>query len=49
MIDFVCHCGFGFSVQDDMAGALVQCPKCRRLNDVPLLSDLEHLEVRAKE
>jgi len=44
MIQFSCHCGFAFQLQDDQAGALVQCPTCRRLNDVPLLSDLAGIE-----
>jgi len=44
MIRFNCHCTHEFLVPEDQAGALVQCPKCGRLNDVPTLSDLEHLE-----
>lgn len=43
MIDFPCHCGHKFSVGEDMAGGMLQCPQCGRLNDVPLLSDLQHL------
>src|SRR5262249_42044305 len=44
MIDFSCHCGHAFSVGDELAGGLVQCPQCRRLNDVPKLSDRSDLE-----
>src|SRR4051812_23125803 len=44
MINFPCHCGFAFSVPDDLAGGLIQCPRCKRLNDVPTLSDLAHLD-----
>src|SRR5687767_10841442 len=40
MIRFPCHCRYTFEVADDMAGGLLQCPKCGRLNDVPTLSDL---------
>jgi hypothetical protein len=43
MINFPCHCKHRFSVAEDMAGGMVQCPKCGRLNDVPLLSDLPHI------
>ena len=41
MIRFPCHCAFVFELQDDMAGSLIQCPKCGRLNDIPTLSDLQ--------
>jgi hypothetical protein len=44
MIDFACHCGNRLSVPADLAGGLIQCPKCQRLNDVPLLSDIGHIE-----
>lgn len=40
MIQFPCHCGHVFQLDNDQAGGLVQCPNCRRLNDVPLHSDL---------
>jgi hypothetical protein len=40
MIEFPCQCGYRFRIPDDRAGASLQCPKCRRLNDVPTLSDL---------
>lgn len=43
MIKFPCHCSYLFKLEDDMAGSLIQCPKCGRLNDIPLLSDLEHI------
>lgn len=44
MIEFKCHCGQPFSVENDQAGGLIQCPRCGRLNDVPMLSDLKHLD-----
>jgi hypothetical protein len=45
MITFPCPCGtHSFSLPDDEAGALVQCPNCKRLNDVPTLSDLAAME-----
>src|SRR4051812_39500294 len=44
MIRFNCHCTHEFLVPEDQAGGLVQCPKCSRLNDVPLLSDLANLD-----
>ncbi len=43
MIRFPCHCSYRFELPDDMAGGLMQCPKCGRLNDVPTLSDLPHI------
>ena len=44
MIDFPCHCGHPMSVPEELAGSVLQCPQCHRLCDVPLLSDLEHLD-----
>ena len=44
MIRFNCHCTHEFLVPDDQAGGMVQCPKCSRLNDVPLLNDLANLD-----
>lgn len=44
MIKFNCHCSYELEVPTDLAGGLIQCPQCKRLNDVPTLSDLEHLE-----
>lgn len=43
MIAFSCPCGYRFSLPDDMAGGLTQCPRCRRLVDVPSLSDLQSI------
>jgi hypothetical protein len=43
MIRFACLCKHRFDVDDDMAGGMIQCPACGRLNDVPTLSDLPHL------
>src|SRR4051812_32441715 len=43
MIKFPCHCGHPFVLDDDKAGSTIQCPKCGRLNDIPTLSDLEHI------
>jgi hypothetical protein len=44
MIKFPCHCGFEFEVPQEMAGNSLQCPRCMRLADIPLLSDLNQLE-----
>src|ERR1051325_10024105 len=44
MIEFPCHCGHKFSLPQDMAGGLIQCPRCSRLNDVPNLGDLSQLD-----
>ena len=44
MIRFNCHCTHEFLVPDDQAGGMVQCPKCSRLNDVPLLNDVANLD-----
>src|SRR5437762_1202833 len=44
MIKFPCACGFEFEVPEQMAGSPLQCPRCMRLNDVPLLSDLGQLD-----
>jgi hypothetical protein len=44
MIDFACHCGHRYSLPDDMAGGMIQCPKCKRLVDVPQISDLAEME-----
>lgn len=43
MIQFPCTCGHVFSLPDDEAGGLIQCPACSRLNDVPSHSDLQNL------
>jgi hypothetical protein len=40
MIDFACQCGQRFSMPEDRAGTEFQCPKCRRLVDVPTLSEI---------
>lgn len=40
MIVFPCKCGHGFSLPEDKAGGLIQCPQCGLLNDIPTLSDL---------
>src|SRR5215213_8093263 len=45
MIDFPCPCGrYKFSVPQDMAGGLVQCPECHRLCDVPTPGELQSLD-----
>jgi hypothetical protein len=44
MIEFPCNCGYRFSMPDDLAGSLIQCPKCKKLNDVPLLGDMQNLD-----
>lgn len=43
MIKFSCRCSHTFVVEDDQAGASLQCPKCGLLVDVPTLSDLPNL------
>lgn len=43
MIKFPCICKNELEVPEELAGGLIQCPRCGRLNDVPTLSDLEHL------
>src|SRR5665213_1420675 len=43
MIRFPCTCGHMFRTADDTAGASVQCPRCKRLNDIPYLSDLKSI------
>ncbi len=43
MIRFPCLCKHPFNLEDNLAGGLVQCPACGRLNDVPTLSDLKNL------
>jgi len=40
MIQFPCTCGRVLRVPEDQAGGTIQCPACRKLNDIPLLSDL---------
>jgi len=39
-IGFSCKCNFKFSLPDEEAGGLIQCPKCGLLNDIPLHQDL---------
>lgn len=43
MIEFPCHCGFAFSVPDELAGGSLQCPECHWLNEIPTLRDLENI------
>jgi hypothetical protein len=43
MIRFRCTCQHLFESDDNMAGGLVQCPQCGKLNDIPTLSDLAAL------
>src|SRR3954452_208910 len=43
MIQFSCFCGHAFTVDDDQAGGTVQCPDCRKLNDIPMAGDLAGL------
>jgi hypothetical protein len=44
MIDFPCRCGYPFSIPEDLAGGLVQCPACRLLVDVPMTTQVKDLE-----
>jgi hypothetical protein len=43
MINFPCKCGHPFSLPDDQAGGLIQCPDCHLLADIPTLSDLANM------
>ena len=43
MIKFPCKCGNIFNLTDDMAGGMLQCPRCGLLCDVPTLSDLANI------
>ena len=40
MINFPCTCNHRFSLPDDQAGGLIQCPQCGRLNDILQKEDL---------
>jgi hypothetical protein len=40
VIEFPCTCGHRFRLEDDQAGTLIQCPQCRRLNDIPAHGEL---------
>jgi hypothetical protein len=44
MIAFACRCKCRFELPDDQAGGVIQCTTCGRLNDVPTLDDLPHLD-----
>jgi hypothetical protein len=44
MIEFPCHCGHPFSVGEELAGSVMQCPQCKLLVDVPMLSDLQSID-----
>lgn len=44
MIRFPCSCSYVFTLEDDMAGSLIQCPRCRRLTDIPHLNELPTFE-----
>ena len=44
MIRFACTCHAVLEVSDDFAGTSLQCPRCKRLVDVPTLSDLASLD-----
>jgi len=43
MIKFPCKCGNVFNLSDDMAGGMLQCPRCGLLNDIPTLNELANL------
>jgi hypothetical protein len=43
MIQFPCRCGHAFSLPDDQAGGLIQCPRCSLLVDIPTHDDLLNL------
>lgn len=44
MIRFKCNCRATLEVPEELAGTSIQCPECHRLVDIPLLSDLAHME-----
>jgi hypothetical protein len=44
MISFACRCSYRFSLPEDQAGGMIQCPSCHRLVDVPNLGDLGHID-----
>src|SRR5687768_9829205 len=44
MINFACRCSHRFTLPDDQAGGVIQCPGCHRLCDIPNLSDLGHID-----
>lgn len=44
MIQFACRCGNKFSLPEDQAGTMLQCPSCGMLVDVPSLDDLANLQ-----
>ena len=44
MIRFACQCGHPFVLDDSQAAGKVQCPNCRKLNDVPTHHDLAHMD-----
>ena len=43
MIKFPCRCSHLFTLDDEMAGGMIQCPRCGLLNDVPSLNDLQNI------
>ena len=44
MIAFTCLCGEKLEVPAELAGELIQCPRCLRLTDVPRFHDVNALE-----
>lgn len=44
MITFLCHCKHRFTVEDNLSGEDIQCPKCGLLNTVPAAGDLGLLD-----
>ena len=44
MIRFACTCHTILEVSDEFAGTSLQCPKCKRLLDVPTLSELKGID-----
>jgi hypothetical protein len=45
VIEFPCTCGYAFEVPEELAGSEIQCPECRRLNDVPTHTELSQIEI----
>jgi hypothetical protein len=43
VIQFPCVCGYAFELPDELSGGEIQCPECRRLNDVPTRMELSQI------
>jgi hypothetical protein len=45
VIVFPCICGYVFELPEELAGSEIQCPECRRLNDVPTHTEMGQIEL----